>query len=98
MRCSLGEERGPGGTLIEIGDPWKTAGFYGGPGPYHDVIGNPADPPELVQRQVGVNTGLISPAEQQTLLASPDFVSFDDKMEGAASTCMAGLMSTSAAP
>ena len=78
----MGNAVGPGGALIEIGDPWKTAGFYGGPGPYRDGTGNPADPPELVQRQVGVIAGLISPADQQTLLASPDFVSFDDQMEG----------------
>lgn len=78
----MGNAVGPGGALIEIGDPWKTAGFYGGPGPYRDATRNPADPPELVQRQVGVNVGLISPADQQTLLASPDFVSFDDQMEG----------------
>jgi len=78
----MGNAAGPSGALIEIGDPWKTAGFYGGPGPYRDDTGNPADPPQLVQRQVGAITGLISPADQQTLLASPDFVSFDDQMEG----------------
>ncbi len=78
----MGNAVGPGGALIEIGDPWKTAGFYGGPGPYRDDTGNPAVPPQLVERQVGANVGLISHADEQTLLASPDFVSFDDQMEG----------------
>jgi hypothetical protein len=78
----MGNAVGPGGALIEIGDPWKTAGFYGGPGPYRDVTGNPADPPQDVERQVGANVGLINPADEQTLLASPDFVAFDDQMEG----------------
>jgi hypothetical protein len=78
----MGNAVGAGGALIEIGDPWKTAGFYGGPGPYRDNTGNPADPPQIVDRQVGVNTGLVSPADDQTLLGSPDFVAFDDQMEG----------------
>jgi hypothetical protein len=51
----MGNAIGPGNSEIEIGDPWKTAGFYGGPGPFRDVTSNPADPPQTVTRQVGVN-------------------------------------------
>jgi len=78
----MGNAIGPGQAEIEIGEPWKSAGFYGGPGPYRDNTGNPADPPQAVTRQVGVNAGLISPTDQQTLLSAPDFVTFDDQMEG----------------
>ncbi|HEV2472981.1 MAG TPA: tyrosinase family protein, partial [Chthonomonadales bacterium] len=80
----MGSAIGPGNNVIEIGAPWNSAGnlFYGGPGPYRDVSGNPADPPQVVNRQVGVNASLIAPADEATLLAAPDFVGFDDEMEG----------------
>jgi hypothetical protein len=78
----MGNAIGPGNTKIEIGDPWRTAGFYGGPGPYRDVTGNPVDPPQTVTRQVGVNASLIRPADEQTVLNAPDFVAFDNQMEG----------------
>jgi len=79
----MGNAVGPGNTWIEIGDPWKSAGFYGGPGPYRDdPTGTPADPPQTVQRQVGVNFPLITAAQEQALLSAPDFVAFDDAMEG----------------
>ncbi len=72
----MGNASGP-----EIGDPWKTAGFYGGPGPYRDSGGTPADPPQIVRRNVGA-TALITAAEDQTVLNSPDFVALDSAMEG----------------
>jgi len=82
----MGNAIGPGNSVIDIGDPWKTAVFYGGPGPYRDDPGGtPADPPQTVQRQVGVNDTLINPADEATLLSntsSPDFVAFDNNMEG----------------
>ena len=82
----MGNAIGPGNSVIDIGDPWKTAVFYGGPLPYRDDPGGtPADPPQTVQRQVGVNDTLINPADEATLLSntsSPDFVAFDNNMEG----------------
>lgn len=78
----MGNAIGPGSTEVEIGDPFKTAGFYGGPGPFRDNTGNPADPPQTVTRQVGVNANLVNPADEQTLLNAPDFVAFDNQMEG----------------
>lgn len=80
-RDFMGNAVGPAGALIEIGDPWLTAGFYGGPGPYRDTTNNPADPPQIVQRQVGVNETLINPVRETALLNSPDFVAFDASME-----------------
>jgi len=68
----MGNAVGPSNSEIEIGDPWKSAGFYGGPGPYRDDTGNPADPPQTVTRQVGVNAPLVTLADQQTLLNAPD--------------------------
>jgi hypothetical protein len=73
----LGSDQG------EMGDPWKSAGFYGGPGPYRDNTGNPADPPLLVSRQVGVNQGLVSANDVQTALSATNFVDFDNELEGA---------------
>ena len=78
----MGNAIGPGSSEIEIGDPWRTAGFYGGPGPFRDNTGNPAHPPQTVTRQVGVNASLVNPTDEQTLLSSPDFVAFDNQMEG----------------
>lgn len=81
----MGNAIGPGNSLIEIGEPWKSAGFYGGPGPYRDEVGStPADPPQTVERQVGVGDSLITPAQEAALLAAPDFVTFDYAMEGPA--------------
>jgi len=77
----MGNAIGPANAAIEMGDPWKTAGFYGGPGPYRDVTGNPADPPQLVNRRVGAGPGLITPAQETALLNSLDFVAFDQAME-----------------
>src|SRR5258708_19032145 len=70
-----------GNAVGEIGDPWKTAGFYGGPGPYRDNTGNPVDPPQIVTRLVP-SQPLITPAQEATLLSAPDFVAFDDRMKG----------------
>jgi hypothetical protein len=82
----MGNASGPGGSEIEIGEPWKSAGFYGGPGPFRgDSDSDPpnrADPPRIVTRQVGGT--LITTDQDNALLASPDFVTFDDAMEGTA--------------
>jgi hypothetical protein len=78
----MGNAIGPGDSEIEIGEPWKSAGFYGGPGPYRDDTDNPADPPQFVTRQVGAGDVLITAAEDQALLNAPDFVAFDEAMEG----------------
>lgn len=78
----MGNAIGPGSAEIEIGEPWKTAGFYGGSGPLRDNTGNPADPPQIVTRQVGVHAPLINPNDEQTLLSALDFVEFDNQMEG----------------
>jgi hypothetical protein len=79
----MGNAIGPGNTAIEIGPPWNTVPglFYGGPGPYRDNTGNPADPPQTVTRRVGM-VSLISAAQEQTVLNAPDFVAFDNEMEG----------------
>jgi len=71
-----------GNDQSDMGEPWKSAGFYGGPGPYRDNTGNPADPPQTVTRQVGVNGGLVSAGDVQTVLSATNFVGFDDQMEG----------------
>jgi len=71
-----------GNSSGNIGDPWLTAGFYGGPGPYRDNTGNPADPPQTVTRNVGVGVSLITPAQESALLGSLDFVALDNAMEG----------------
>jgi hypothetical protein len=83
----MGNAIGPGNTEIEIGPPWKSATlpglFYGAlPGQDRDTTGNPVDPPATVTRQVGALGGLISPADEHTTLIAPDFVSFDNEMEG----------------
>ena len=81
----MGNAIGPGSTEIEIGNPWNaaTGKFYGGPGPFRDDPGGtPADPPQLVTRQVGALGPLIPPADEHTLLGALDFVAFDDQMEG----------------
>jgi hypothetical protein len=83
----MGNAIGPGSSEIEIGAPWKSATlpglFYGAAaGQDRDTTGNPADPPATVTRQVGVNGGLISPADEHTTLIAPDFVAFDNEMEG----------------
>ena len=82
----MGNSSGPDGSEIEIGEPWKSAGFYGGPGPFRGEFDtdppNRADPPQFVTRQV--SGPLITIAQDLALLASPDFVAFDDAMEGAA--------------
>jgi Common central domain of tyrosinase len=78
----MGNAIGSDGGEIEIGDPWKSAGFYGGPGPYREDTSNPADPPQTVTRQVGANVPLIVSAQDQALLNAPDFVTLDRAMEG----------------
>ena len=83
----MGNAIGPGNTEIEIGAPWKSATvpglFYGAAaGLDRDTTGNPVDPPATVTRQVGALGGLISPADEHTTLIAPDFVSFDNEMEG----------------
>jgi hypothetical protein len=83
----MGNAFGLGHSEIEIGEPWKSAGFYGGLGPFRDDTDNPADSPQSVTRQVGGDDSFVVPlitrAQDDALLASPDFVTFDDAMEGA---------------
>jgi Common central domain of tyrosinase len=72
-----------GNAQGDMGEPFLSAGFYGGPGPYRDDPGgNPSDPPQSITRQVGVNGPLISVADQTTALQALDFVAFDNEMEG----------------
>jgi hypothetical protein len=83
----MGNAIGAGNTEIEIGPPWKSAAvpglFYGAAaGQDRETTLNPADPPATVTRQVGANGGLISTADEQTVLSAPDFVAFDNQMEG----------------
>jgi hypothetical protein len=78
----MGNATAADGSEIEIGEPWKSAAFYGGPGPYRDDTANPVDPPQSVTRQVGAGDTLITSAEDQALLNAPDFVAFDEAMEG----------------
>lgn len=80
----MGNAIGPTGARIEIGEPWKSAGFYGGAGPFRDQTNNPADPPQTVTRRVGFGVPLITQAEDLVLLSAPDFVAFDEAMEGVA--------------
>lgn len=80
----MGNSIAADGSEVEIGEPWKSAGFYGGPGPYRDDTDNPADPPQSITRQVDSSSPLITTAQETALLNSTDFVAFDEAMEGAA--------------
>jgi hypothetical protein len=82
---------GTPGVAVEAGDPWLTAGFYD-PNPANtdvrsddefDPNYNPLFPPRHLTRDVGVHTNLNLLADDNDLLDnSPDFPTFDQKMEG----------------
>lgn len=63
-----------GPTLEAIGEPWASAGYYGGPGPYRDDVGGtPADPAQLVARSVGGSPA--TAAGDNNVLGASDYAS-----------------------
>ena len=74
-----------GGAHGEAGDPWLTAGFYN-PNTNacrsdneFDRNNNPADPPCSLRRNVQASR-LVTPAEEQDLLAAETFEEFDSRI------------------
>lgn len=65
----------------DAGEPWLSAGFYGGAPPYRDESNNPFDPPRSITRALGVNARLINPADEANLLQAANFVDFDALMQ-----------------
>lgn len=69
-----------GSNMAPIGEPWESAGYYvPGANPHRDSSGNPADPPELVQRRVSG-----SPASQSgddDIVAAPDYQTMRELLE-----------------
>lgn len=78
----MGNAADANGDEIEIGEPWKSAGFYGGPGPFRDDTEKPAHAPRIVTRQVSPGAP-VTAAENTAAINAPDFVAFDDAIEGA---------------
>jgi ribulose bisphosphate carboxylase small subunit len=66
-----------------IAEPWLNAGFYQpGAANHRDATGNPADPPQVVTRSVGVGVAApASSAQDQAVVAANDYRSMRELLE-----------------
>jgi hypothetical protein len=70
-----------GSSSAPIGDPWEDAGYYvSGADPHRDDSGNPADPPQVVNRRVSGSPA--TQAQDDAIVAAPDFPTMRQLLEG----------------
>ena len=69
-----------GSTSAPIGEPWLSAGYYvPGAAVHRDSTGNPADPPNLVNRHVAGSPA--DPMEDAGLIGESDFAAMRGRLE-----------------